>query len=412
MKPLLIASILLLFSCSDSSDSDDSSNSFSTKVELGESLFKDSNLSLNRTQSCSTCHNPAHAFIDNREDDGTLGHSGKIAAVSLGDDNSSLGDRNTPTASYALFSPDFIANTSHDRPTNVTTGSQQTYNGAVGGQFLDGRKLDLKGQAGGPPLNPVEMGMPSKTAVIERINENSAYINAFKALFGESVFDDTDTAYAAMTESIEAFEKTEEFSPFDSKYDRWLNDEYSMSLKELGGKNLFFMGGMNCTSCHQLKSLESDNETFTSYEYHNIGIPENTDARSANGKTEIDAGLMANPELSTDITQLGKFKVPTLRNVAVTEPYMHNGVFRDLKTVIEFYDHFVNPEIRANNPETGIAWRDPETSDTVDLSALNASAVHMNDLQVEQMVCFLRLLTDEKYEHLIKEKSIVCANPT
>jgi len=109
------------------------------------------------------------------------------------------------------------------------------------------------------------------------------------------------------------------------------------------GKSLFFSQQFtNCATCHQLKPNGSARETFTSYEYHNIGVPTNVADRVMHGLDPDfkDEGLAANPAVTAQGMQ-GKFKVPTLRNVAVTGPYMHNGVFKDLKTVIEFYDHFL-----------------------------------------------------------------------
>ena len=120
-------------------------------------------------------------------------------AASLGDDDSSIGDRNAPTASYAAFSPKFHIN------------KEGLY---VGGQFHDGREPDLEGQAGGPPLNPIEMGMPDKASVVERLMENEEYLNGFKLLYGDDIFEAPDRAYRAMTEAIAAFERTGFFSPF------------------------------------------------------------------------------------------------------------------------------------------------------------------------------------------------------
>jgi len=99
--------------------------------------------------------------------------------------------------------------------------------------------------------------------------------------------------------------------------------------------------------------------------------------------------------------------VPTLRNVAVTQPYMHNGVFRELATVIKFYDHFLTASWFEVNPETGTAWRDPEVPDTVALTELQ-DGEKMTEAEVEAMVCFLRTLTDARYEHLIEEQGIIC----
>ncbi len=306
---------------------------------LGEALFHDVNLSANRTQACATCHNPDFGFVDPRETELGL-------AVSLGDDGTSLGDRNTPTASYAMFSPRFE---------QLDPGVWR------GGQFLDGREPDLAGQAGGPPLNPLEMGMPDKASVVARLRENPAYEDAFATLFGRDVWDDSDRAYRAMTEAIAAFESTDLFAPFDSKYDRFLRGEAELSNEEELGRLLFFSQLFtNCNLCHQLRSSPiAPDETFSNYEYHNIGVPVNAKVRSMTGVTAIDRGLFGHPEVD-DPAADGRFKVPTLRNVAVTGPYMHNGVFEDLRTVVLFYNVYntKNPEMTIN-PETGAPFPPP-----------------------------------------------------
>jgi len=399
MKYLAAIVVLTLTACSDSSDPQ--TDVFTTKSSFGEALFNDNNLSFKRSQSCATCHNSQHAFIDVRFD-----AYGKIPAVSIGDDGFSLGDRNAPTLSYASFSPTFNIGT---RRRVSKHNNHRVYEGALGGQFFDGRENDLKGQAGSPPINPVEMGMPDKASVVDRLLENERYIAAFKVLYGDTIFDDTDKVYAAMAESISEFQKTKLFSPFDSKYDRSLRGDYTLSTKELTGKSLFFRRFNNCSICHLLHDdvTRKFTETFSSFEYHNIGIPINTEVRALNSVTE-DIGLLSNPGIN-NAADKGKFKVPTLRNVAVTEPYMHNGIFRDLKTVVMFYDHFINKGVRLNNPETGVQWKAPENPNTVSSNLLAAGHV-MTDNQIEAMVCFLRTLTDHRYEHLIQEKGLICAD--
>ncbi|PIE39141.1 MAG: methylamine utilization protein MauG [Gammaproteobacteria bacterium] len=374
---------------------------FTTVEALGESLFFDTNLSLNRTQSCATCHDPEHAFVDARLDD-----NGLIGAVSLGDDGTSLGDRNAPTAMYGALVPDF-GEGRHQR----FNSQQPDYQGFLGGFFLDGRATKLADQAKGPPLNPIEMGMPDKAAVVARVMENADYVRSFKALFGDTVFDDMDTAYNAMADSIAAFELTEQFAPFQSKYDKSLRGEYTYDpgAKAALGKALFFSQQFtNCATCHQLRPNGSRDEIFSSFEYHNIGVPVNEAIRAVNNTEAgfVDQGLLDNPEVS-DPAEAGKFKVPTLRNVAVTGPYMHNGVFRDLQTVIKFYDHFFSNSRFPDNPETGAPWREPEVPETVATVEL-LDGRRMTQLEVEAMVCFLRTLTDERYEHLLPKDNLDC----
>jgi cytochrome c peroxidase len=350
-----------------------------TLETLGEQLFFDVNLSLNRTQACATCHNPDTGFADPR------------GMASIGDDGQSLGDRNAPTASYAAFTPPFHRN-----------GEGKW----VGGQFLDGRASTLEDQAGGPPLNPAEMAMPDEAAVVARLRENQAYVTSFSSLFGDGVLDDPEAGYAAMTKAIAAFERTSTFSPFDSKYDRFLRGEEKLSDQEELGRVLFFSQQFtNCNLCHQLRESAIDpKETFSNYEYHNIGTPENVALREVNGVEPgtVDHGLMQNPQAEAPEND-GKFKVPTLRNVAVTGPYMHNGVFEDLRTVMLFYNRYNSKaEARQINPETGRKFGPPPVADTLSVKELTHGPA-LDDKRIDALVAFMKTLTDARYEPLLED---------
>lgn len=348
---------------------------------LGTQLFFDPNLSLHRNQSCATCHAPSHAFTDNRD-------NGVGGMASLGSDDISLGDRNTPTASYAALAPTF----------RVIQGEY------IGGFFHDGRAIDLAEQAAGPPLNPIEMAFASKEQVVDRLLENEVYKGSFVKLFGDKVFDDPELAYEKMTQAIMAFEQTELFMPFDSKYDRYLRGEVKLTQEEELGKVLFFSEQFtNCNQCHQLsRSPIYAKETFTNYKYHNIGVPENHELREKNNVSIKDVGLLAHPNIDSE-SEKGKFKVPTLRNVAVTPPYMHNGIFKDLKTVVLFYDKYNNPA-RKINPETDKPWASPEIPDNLDLEKLESGPA-LDERRVNALVAFLKTLTDKRYEPLLEESN-------
>jgi len=393
----IIYSLFLMTACGGGSSKDNSPSSFQgNEVELGKLLFHDKNLSRDRTQACATCHNPLHGFIDSRNNEA------QPLGVSLGDDNSSIGVRNTPTASYAKFSPDFSA---------LPANSPADDNGFIGGQFLDGREADLKGQAGGPPLNPVEMNMPDKASVIARIKENNNYIAAFEKFYGKNVFDNIDNAYLNMTKAIAKFEKSEQFAPFDSKWDRYLKGEYQLTFMESAGKGVFFSQvNSSCVECHMINDqktkIRDPLQTFSNYKYFNLGVPENIPLKNAieskglhpNFLTNGDAGLFENPQV-TDERLKGKFKTPTLRNVAVTGPYMHNGVFKELRTVLEFYDFrgtTAGRTDRSINPETGEKWGATRFANTIDHGKLGMKK--MADGSIDALECFLRTLTDKKFE--------------
>ena len=121
---------------------------------------------------------------------------------------------------------------------------------------------------------------------------------------------------------------------------------------------------------------------------------------------DLDEGLFGNPGVD-DPAQIGKYKVPTLRNVAVTGPFMHNGVFKRLDTVIRFYDKFLAGSENLLNPETGAPWREPPFPGTVSLVELQDGR-RLSELDIEALVCFLRTLTEERYEPLIEEEGIAC----
>ncbi|ABL72797.1 methylamine utilization protein MauG [Paracoccus denitrificans] len=348
---------------------------------LGAQLFVDPALSRNATQSCATCHDPARAFTDPREGKAGL-------AVSVGDDGQSHGDRNTPTLGYAALVPAF----------------HRDANGKYkGGQFWDGRADDLKQQAGQPMLNPVEMAMPDRAAVAARLRDDPAYRTGFEALFGKGVLDDPERAFDAAAEALAAYQATGEFSPFDSKYDRVMRGEEKFTPLEEFGYTVFIT--WNCRLCHmQRKQGVAERETFTNFEYHNIGLPVNETAREASGlgADHVDHGLLARPGIE-DPAQSGRFKVPSLRNVAVTGPYMHNGVFTDLRTAILFYNKYTSrrPEAKIN-PETGAPWGEPEVARNLSLAELQ-SGLMLDDGRVDALVAFLETLTDRRYEPLLEE---------
>ena len=354
-------------------------------ASLGQVLFFDSNLSANRKQSCASCHDPGQAFSDSRD-------NGVSGAASLGDDGSSLGDRNTPGTSYASLIPDFHKN------------DKDEY---IGGYFLDGRATTMTDQAAEPFVNPLEMALPDAAAVVQRVRENAYYVAALREHFGESIFSDSDKAFLAITESIVAFERTAQFTPFDSKYDRYLQGEYELTADEEIGRVLFFSQIINCSSCHLLDTREfSPHEVFSNHRYHNIGVPTNKQVREKNGiaVSHRDLGLLQNPAVD-DPAMAGKFRVPSLRNVAVTGPYMHNGVFKDLRTAILFYNRFTlsNPKSQIN-PETGARWRAAEVLETVDLELLREGQP-LAENHVVALVAFLTALTDQRYESLLDQSA-------
>lgn len=342
-----------------------------SKEDLGKAFFSDANLSFDRTLSCASCHDLAYATIDIRENNT---HS----AVSVGDDNIVLGDRNSQMIEYMAFSPEFI----------------QDENGSLGGTFWDGRSANLKEQAKGPFLNEVEMQMPSISSVVERIKENNLYISQLERLYGEDIFKDDDAVFDALADAISLFESADSFASFDSKMDKVRARSESFTEEEQLGQDLFRENG--CVSCHDDRGF---NPLFTTFRYENIGVPKNTLVRELNGLGEdfIDHGLLDNP-LIDDPRENGKFKIPSLRNVAITAPYMHNGKFKDLKTVVHFYN--TRDVEGAINPETSLEWEESEVA-RGRVRSPRVGDLELSDSEEDAIVAFLKTLTDERYETLI-----------
>lgn len=357
---------------------------FDSEEALGEALFFETALSANGTQSCATCHDPEAGFVDPRRD--------AEGAFSRGDDGMSLGQRHAPTAAYAKFSPKF-----HQREDGEW----------MGGQFWDGRAADLKAQAGGPILNPIELGHGTEAEAVARLAEIEGYVTSFKSLYNVDITDETqaESGFDALTSALAAFETSATFAPFDSKYDRYLRGEVELTKVEELGRLLFFSEQFtNCNQCHQLRRSAMDaEEPFTDYLYHNIGVPANLPGRAVVGTPAdfVDNGLLDNPEV-TDPAQRGKFKTPSLRNVAVTGPYMHNGVFQDLRTVVEFYNKYNSrAEAAQINPETQAPWGAIPVPESLAETQLTHGPA-LDDKRIDALVAFLKTLTDQRYEALLQ----------
>ncbi len=329
--------------------------------QLGLQIFYDSNLSSPAGQSCASCHDPKVAFSD----------STNTAAVSSGAVAGRQGSRNTPSIAYALFSPTF----SWDKTTN-------TYSG---GQFLDGRAATANAQAKGPFLNPLEMNNASAAAVVAKLR-NAEYAGLFTTVFGANALADNDTAFDLMADALVAFEKTALFSRFSSKYDYYLAGKVQLTALEKHGMEVFNDENKgNCAACHPSTANGSTPPLFTDFTYDNLGVPANTSMFALNSPAFIDLGLGVTV---ADQAQNGKFKVPTLRNIAKTAPYMHNGVFQTLEEVIDFY----------NTRDVNRQWAPAEVSankNVDELGNLNLSAQ-----QTAALAAFLRTLSDGYVQQL------------
>ncbi len=350
------------------------------KAQLGRILFFDPSLSEPPGQSCANCHDPGVAFTD----------PDKSKPTSKGVHPERFGNRNTPSAMYMGFSPRFH----YDRKEKLF----------VGGQFWDGRAATLEAQAKGPFLNPVEMANPDKRSVVEKVRR-AAYADQFDAVFGKGALKNIDRAYDYIASAIAAYERTAEFRPFSSRYDKWLAGKGQLTEQELRGLKLFEDEKKgNCAACHPSRpGPKGEPPLFTDFTYDNIGVPRNpenpfyTQDRKFNpqGEKFVDRGLGATVKKRSED---GKFKVPTLRNIAKTAPYMHNGYFNTLRGVVAFYnDRDVKPACRENLTEAEAlaqgCWPQPEIRRNLNTEEMGK--LGLSDQEIDDIVAFMLTLTDE-----------------
>jgi len=367
---LAALSVLVLASCGGGS-SDETGTApppvtQTTASAVGKAIFFDTSLSASGKQACGTCHVPTRAYTG----DPTTDHG---LPVPLGGPNmDQTGFRNAPSLVYASFTPPF----------SLT-------NGPTGGFFRDGRASSLATQAEQPFVTPFEMANQDAAEVVSRLLKSTATLQAFTAVYGEAVLDDPPAALEDMGLALAAYETEDpSFHPFSSKYDYWLQGQAQLTAQEQSGLDLFNnpVKG-NCTACHPSQPQGYDSHAlFTDFTYDNIGIPRNWQipANTQDSVSPIDSAPLStvitpvdvpndaeyryydmglcgpfksatdDPDARVDLSQTtgmcGMFKVPTLRNIAITAPYFHNGNFQNLHQVLEWY---VTRDINnntANNP--------------------------------------------------------------
>ena len=244
------------------------------KAALGFKLYHDTRLSVDNTISCASCHGLNTAGVDNKQY--SEGVEGKLGGV------------NAPTVYNAVYN--FV-------------------------QFWDGRAVTLADQAAGPPVNPVEMASPNFDAIVAKLNKDRAFVREFKAVYPEGI------SQATITDAIEQFERTL-ITP-NSRFDKYLRgDDKAITAEELQGYELFKK--YNCATCHVGKNLGGDS-------YELMGLRKHYFADRGLELTEEDNGRFKQTGVERD---RHRFKVPGLRNVALTWPYYHDGTRTSLKEAV------------------------------------------------------------------------------
>ncbi len=316
------------------------------KVELGRHLFYDVRLSENRTQSCGSCHLQALAFTDGRAQ--AVGSTGEVHR------RSSMGLTNIAYASALTWASSVIVTLEH--------------------QAL----LPLFGD------DPVELGLAGKEAVLlDRMREDAKYPDMFRAAFPDEA---DPISVGTITKAIGAFQRT--LISGNAPYDRWIygGDANAVSESAKRGRELFFDERLECFHCHGgfnfSDATQHDGTTIVEMQFHNNGLY-NLDGNGAYPSS--DPGLI---ELTDRAGDMGRFRAPTLRNIARTAPYMHDG---SIATLDEVIDHYARGgrEI-TEGPNKGPGWMSPIKSEF--LHGFTLTAQERADL-----LAFLESLTDEEF---------------
>jgi cytochrome c peroxidase len=276
-------------------------------VALGRSLFYDKKLSVDNSLACASCHNPVNGFTDGQRH--STGFRGQT------------GTRNAPTVVNAAYSPL---------------------------QFWDGRANSLEAQAAGPIANPIEMNHPHD-ACVAKLNSDPVYRNEFAGAFGPGLI-----TLGKVEKALASFERT--VISGDSPFDRYQygGDKKALSPAAIRGLAIFTDTTRgNCVTCHTIGEKYA---LFTDEKFHNIGI-------GVDGEGNLtDLGRYNETKVESD---KGAFKTPTLRNVAKSGPYMHDGSLKTLQDVVAFYAGQGNSNPYLDKEIKAIKISGPERADLI-----------------------------------------------
>ncbi|MDJ0807326.1 MAG: cytochrome c peroxidase [Gammaproteobacteria bacterium] len=413
--------------------------------ELGKKIYFDETLSLRENQACASCHVPDAGWVG---DDSEINAHG---AVYEGSVKHQFGNRKPPSAAYATVAPIFYADFGN-RLLGDNDGDLEFDPLFVGGNFWDGRATGWElgnpaaDQAQGPFLNPVEQALPDMACVVYKVCEgeygelfNKVWNPTLCRTLGEAWPNNikgqcrqadgvielsnqdrnrVDMAYDRVALSIAAFEGSSEVNAFTSKIDAHRAGEYDFNDQEIMGRDIFRGKGM-CSDCHVGSRGPGDAPPlFTDFTYDNLGVPKNPEnPATINGFVDPGlAGFLENVDGYAEYaaTNLGKSKVPTLRNVGlgsceanpddedcIVKAYMHNGFFKSLKSVVHFYNtRDVKPsceslDIFDATEEIALAndcWPAPEVTENVNTDELGD--LGLTEEEEDALVAWMMAMSD------------------
>ncbi|MBU7442697.1 cytochrome-c peroxidase [Paraburkholderia fungorum] len=358
---------------------------------VGKQLFFDPSLSGSGKLACASCHSPEHAFSP----------ANSLAVQLGGNDMHRTGMRAAPTLKYLQSVPAF-AEHYHE---SDDEGDESVDAGPTGGLTWDGRVDRGSDQARIPLLSSFEMGSsPAKVAAAVKA---SPYAGAFRAAFGEHIFDSDEATFNAVLQALETFEQTPEiFYPYTSKYDAYLAGKAQLTKAELHGLEVFNDEKKgNCASCHiSQRSMDGAPPQFSDFGLIAIGVPRNRALPVNRDPHFYDLGACGpeRTDLGGRAEFCGIFRTPTLRNVALKKSFFHNGIYHSLDQVVRFYaQRDTNPEkfypvskgkVQKFDDLPQRYWANLNTEPPFDRKPGDKPA--LDEAEIKDVVAFLNTLTD------------------
>ncbi|MGM3408444.1 cytochrome-c peroxidase [Ralstonia holmesii] len=292
---------------------------------LGKALFFDPAMSASGKQACASCHSPTHAYGPPNDLSVQLGGTGM----------NKTGVRAAPSLRYLQNVPPFSEHFYE------SDGNDSEDQGPTGGYTWDGRVSSTHDQARIPLLSGHEMANGTPAGVVAKLR-SGRHAQTFRQVFGNDILDNEDTAFRAALMVLEVFQETpSEFYPYDSKYDAFLRKQVKLSPQEMRGLQAFNDPAKgNCASCH-VSAIKQDGAfpAFTDFGHIAVGVPRNrTLAANADPKF-FDLGLCGpdRTDLKDRADYCGRFRTPSLRNVALRKTFFHNGAIHSLEDAVRFY---------------------------------------------------------------------------
>jgi cytochrome c peroxidase len=359
-------------------------------ARLGRKMFFDSALSGSGKLSCASCHDPAFAY----------GPPNAMPVQRGGKDMSLWGRRAAPSLKYLQIVPQFVEHYFDAE----TAGDDSIDGGPTGGLTWDGRVDRGRLQARIPLLSPYEMANDSPAHVVARVRQAKYAAEMIRI----SNSPDVDSVFETILEAFEAWQQDyREFYPYSSKYDAWLAGRTELSDAEQRGLNLFRDPEKgDCARCHiATRGANGSPPQFTDYALIALGVPRNREIPANSDAGWYDLGLCGPERMDFRSREeyCGRFRTPSLRNVATRKVFFHNGVFNSLKKVVEFYaQRDTDPDKWYARKSAGVAVKfddlppkyHPNVETGSPFGKSTGAKPALTSVEIADIVAFLETLTD------------------